>query len=370
MGADWGRYLRLSIFGESHGKGIGMLIDGLPPGIEIDEDLIATDMKRRAPGRDKTATPRKETDQVNILSGLYQGKTTGTPICGLIENNNIRSGDYANVQRVARPGHADYTGFVRFLGANDIRGGGHFSGRLTAPLVFAGSLLRQWLSKSFGIEVAAHVLSIENVEDRKYADDDLNAASFKKLRTLPFPLLDLEKESAMRERVEAARKEQDSVGGTIECAGIHIPAGWGSPFFDSLESNLAHLLFSVPALKGIEFGAGFEMAQWRASKANDPMYFDDKECLYTDSNHNGGINGGISNGMPIVFRVAVKPTPSIAAEQNSIDYCTKANTTISVAGRHDPCIVLRAIPVIEACLLLALGEAALELYGQWGGAKA
>jgi chorismate synthase len=358
MSGNWGRNLRLSIFGESHGAGIGMVIDGLPAGLPVDEGQIATEMARRAPGKDPAATARKEADKVRLLSGVYNGKTTGTPICGLIENTNTRGEDYGNIQTLARPGHADYTGFVRYGGFNDIRGGGHFSGRLTAPLVFAGALARAFLARE-GVEAAAHILSIEDVRERPFRAEDLTGNKLKKLREMSFPVLE-EREEAMRQRIRQAKEEQDSVGGVIECAAVGCPAGWGSPFFDSVESRAASLLFSVPAVKGVEFGAGFEIAAMRGSAANDALCLE-KGQVRTKTNRNGGINGGITNGMPIIVRAAVKPTPSIARPQQTIDYRALEPAEIQVQGRHDPCIVLRAVPVIEAALLLALTECALEI---------
>lgn len=361
MSAIWGRNLRLSIFGESHGKAIGMVVDGLPANISIDKKAIQFDLSRRAPGNDPTATHRKEADRVSIVSGLLNDKTTGAPICGIIENNNMQSKDYENVQSIARPGHADYTGFVRYDGANDVRGGGHFSGRLTAPLVFAGALAREWL-KTQGIEVGAHILSIANISDKAFDSLDIRAEQLKMLQNMSFPLLDERKEYAMRDVVEQARMNEDSVGGVIECAGVGIPAGWGSPFFDSLESVLAHLIFSVPATKGLEFGDGFALTTMRGSESNDPIRVKDGK-VYTTTNKNGGINGGITNGMPVKFCVAIKPTASISQKQESIDYKRNVNETICIHGRHDPCIVLRAVPVIEACLLLALADCALDIQG-------
>lgn len=365
MGANYGRFLRLSIFGESHGAAIGMVVDGLPPNIKIDLADLQFDLSRRAPGNDKTATSRKEPDEICIVSGVLDGKTTGAPICGIIENKNVRSQDYQNIETLARPGHADYTGSVRFQGANDVRGGGHFSGRLTAPLVFAGSLARQWLN-TLGVHVGAHILSISQVEDFAFDPCKVHESQLKDLRKMNFPLLNSHREQSMRTAVEQARLDLDSVGGVIECAAVGVPAGWGSPFFESLESRIAQLLFSVPAVKGVSFGSGFEMAKMRGSQANDAFYVE-RGQIKTRSNHNGGINGGISNGMPITLQAVIKPTPSIAQTQETINNQTLESGEIAINGRHDPCIVLRAIPVIESAMLLGLAESALEMIGQKNG---
>lgn len=359
MSGTWGSNLQLTIFGESHGEGIGMVVSGIPAGMPVDEAAIARDMARRAPGRDKTSTPRKEADAVRILSGVYRGFTTGAPICGVIENTNTRSQDYENIARIARPGHADYTGFVRYGGFNDPRGGGHFSGRLTAPLVFAGALARQWLEKK-GVAVGAHIASVGRVLDERFDPCAVTAQQLFSLQAAQFPLLDPEREAPMREEIEAARLSMDSVGASIECAAVGLPAGWGDPFFDSVESTIASLLFSVPAVKGVEFGEGFGFSAMRGSAANDPMRAEGGKvtCL---SNHNGGLLGGITNGMPLIVRAAIKPTPSIGIEQQSVELLTKENAPLAVRGRHDPCIALRAVPVIEAAVLLGLMERALEV---------
>lgn len=369
MSGTWGRNLKLSIFGESHGLAIGMVVDGLPPNIPIDLEAVQFDLSRRAPGNDPTATKRKESDRIKVVSGLLNGVTTGAPICGMIENNNTRSADYQNIQTIARPSHADYAGFIRYQGGNDIRGGGHFSGRLTAPMVFAGALARQWLLTQ-NTNVGAHILSIGSVAEKNFDACHVDGIQLKKLQTMKFPLLQPEKEILMRDIVEDARMNEDSVGGVIECAASGIPAGLGSPFFDSVESLLAHLVFSVPATKGIEFGDGFDLTTMRGSQANDPIRVSPEQTVFTTTNHNGGINGGITNGMPIVFRVAIKPTASISQWQKSIDYRTMKNENLSVHGRHDPCIVIRAVPVIESCLLLTLAECLLEAKGNRGACRA
>ncbi|HEY5575752.1 MAG TPA: chorismate synthase [Clostridiaceae bacterium] len=352
MSGTWGRNIKFSIFGESHGKAVGITIDGLKPGIEVDLDYIKREMVRRAPGKSELSTQRQEDDSFEILSGLFMGKTTGTPLCAIIRNSGQHSKDYEKTKSLIRPSHADYTGSVKYMGFNDYRGGGHFSGRLTAPLVFAGAVCRQVLEKR-GIIIGSHVRSIGRIEDRGFSLKDIDQDKLQSLRSEGFPVLDAEAGEAMQKAILDARAEQDSVGGVIETAAINLPAGIGDPFFDSLESTLAHLLFSVPGIKGLEFGAGFDITRLRGSEANDEYYVDDgKVSAY--SNNNGGIIGGITNGMPLLFRVAVKPTPSIGRTQRTINIENMNNETIEISGRHDPCIVTRAVPVIEAVTAMAL----------------
>ncbi len=357
MSGMWGNNIRLSIFGESHGNAIGITIDGLPTGFEINMDKVLIEMKRRAPGRSKLSTPRKEDDLPEILSGVFQGKTTGAPLCAIIKNSNTKSKDYSILKDVMRPGHADYSGNIRYDGFNDYRGGGHFSGRITAPLVFAGSICKQIL-ESKGIEVIAHVKSIGSIEDKSFLDNNITKEILDSLKEKELPLIDTSKEKLIREEVAVAASELDSVGGTVECAVLGINAGVGNPFFDSVESTLAQLMFSIPAVKGIEFGKGFDLSKMTGSEANDEFYYDG-DTVKTYSNNNGGILGGITTGMPIVFNTAIKPTSSIFKEQKTININTKENTTLKIEGRHDPCIVQRAIPVIEAVTAIGI----LELIG-------
>jgi len=352
MSGQWGKKVKYSIFGESHGRGIGITIDGLPPGLKLDMDFISGEMQRRAPGRDEFSTKRKEGDKVEILSGYFNGYTTGTPLCGVIFNENQNSKDYDKLKDLARPGHADYTGKVKYEGFNDYRGGGHFSGRITAPLVFAGAVAKQILFDK-EIVIGSHILSIGNAFDSYFDGVNLKIQSLADVLHKDFPVLDDLKGEEMKSIILKAKEETDSVGGIIEVAILNLPCGLGEPFFDSIESNLAQLLFSVPAVKGVEFGMGFEITKLRGSQANDAVYMD-KGSVRTKTNNNGGINGGISNGMPLIFRVAMKPTPSIAKTQNTIDMATCENSEISVTGRHDPCIVLRALPVIEACAAMCI----------------
>ncbi|MBE6063754.1 MAG: chorismate synthase [Clostridium butyricum] len=352
MSGMWGNKLKVSIFGESHGAGIGITIDGLPSGFEINMDEVMKEMARRAPGKSKLSTARKEADIPEILSGFFEGKTTGTPFCAIIRNSDQHSRDYGKLKNLMRPGHADYSGFIKYKGFNDYRGGGHFSGRITAPLVFAGAVCKQIL-ESKGIKIGAHINSIEKVNDKSFFDVELTNELLDIIKEKELPLLSAEKEEEMKNAILEARKDQDSVGGTIECVVLGIDAGIGEPFFDSVESTLAHLMFSVPAVKGIEFGKGFSMSERRGSECNDEYYYDgEKVKAYT--NNNGGILGGITNGMPVIFKVGIKPTPSIAKMQKTIDISKHKDADLVIEGRHDPCIVQRAVPVIEAVTAIGI----------------
>ncbi|MBE6047718.1 MAG: chorismate synthase [Clostridium sp.] len=362
MSAVWGNNLKISIFGESHGGAIGINIDGLPAGVELDLDAIDKEMKRRAPGRSNLATARKEGDVPEIVSGFFEGKTTGTPLCAIIRNSDTRSKDYGKLKDLMRPGHADYTGKIRYGGFNDYRGGGHFSGRITAPLVFAGAICKQVLALK-GIEIGAHIKSIKSQEDKMFDYTDISKETLINLKNMEFPLLDTSKEEDMREVILRAKKDGDSVGGTIECAILGIEAGIGNPFFDSVESTLSHLLFSVPAVKGVEFGLGFDLSKMYGSQSNDDYYYDDNHNVKTKTNNNGGILGGITNGMPIVFSTAIKPTPSISKKQNTINIENEENDELVIQGRHDPCIVQRAVPVIEAVAAIGILDLLKERYG-------
>lgn len=358
MSGMWGNKLKISIFGESHGAGIGITIDGLPSGVEIDFEKILKEMSRRAPGKSKISTARKEGDNPEILSGFFEGKTTGTPLCAVIRNKDQHSKDYGKLKDLMRPGHADYPGFVRYKGFNDYRGGGHFSGRITAPLVFAGAVCKQILDTK-GITVGAHIKSIGEVYDKSFDEIELTKEILDDLKENELPLLCTENEDLMRNSILEARNEGDSVGGTIECTVIGMDAGIGNPFFDSVESTISHLMFSVPAVKGIEFGRGFEMSRLRGSQCNDEYYYDgDKVKTYT--NNNGGITGGITNGMPILFKVCIKPTSSISKKQRTIDITEKKESELVIKGRHDPCIVQRAVPVIEAVTAIGILDLVLD----------
>lgn len=353
MASTWGENIKLSVFGGSHTEAIGVVLDNLPPNEKIDMEKIRVQMARRAPGKDKTATTRLEADEPQVLSGLLNGVTTGAPLAAVIANTNTRSKDYSDLKIHPRPGHADYTASVRYDGANDIRGGGHFSGRLTACLVFAGAVCRQILERR-GITIGAHAYAVGSAKDTPFdpvnvSKDDLNA-----LNTRFFAVNSPKAEEKMRAEIEAARLDADSIGGIIECAAVGVPAGIGSPMFGGIENVFASILYGIPAVKGVEFGAGFDVAHMRGSENNDAFYYDENGLVRTKTNNAGGILGGITTGMPILFRIAVKPTPSIGREQHTVDLVTKTNADLTIHGRHDPCIVPRAIPVAEAAAALAL----------------
>lgn len=354
MSGMWGSKIKLSIFGESHGNAIGITIDGLPAGFSIDMDKIMMEMARRAPGKSSLSTPRKESDIPEILSGYFEGKTTGTPLCAIIRNSNTKSKDYSKLKDVMRPGHADYTGAIRYKGFNDYRGGGHFSGRITAPLVFAGAICKQILEVK-GIIVSAHINSIGKIKDCSFLESDISDELLNSFKEKELPLINTKLEDEMRQEILRARSSGDSIGGTIECAILGVSPGIGDPFFDSVESTLAHLMFSVPAVKGIEFGKGFDISKMRGSEANDEYYLENGN-IKTKTNNNGGILGGITNGMPIIFNVAIKPTASIFKEQKAVNIVTMEETTLCIEGRHDPCIVQRALPVIEAVAAIGITE--------------
>lgn len=362
MSGIWGNNLKLSIFGESHGEGIGIVINGLPCGLKIDFTSIDIEMKRRAPGRNKILSQRKESDLVEIISGYFNNRTTGTPLCAIIRNRDKKSKDYEKIKSILRPGHADYTGYEKYDGFNDHRGGGHFSGRLTAPLVFAGAIAKQILMKD-NIVIGSHVFSIGHIEDENYDLEDVDANTLNKISEKDFPTIDNNKGKEMIELIEKVRLEGDSIGGIIEAAIINLQAGLGEPFFDSVESKLSQLLFSIPGIKGIEFGKGFKIANLKGSQANDEYYIKDGK-IKTLSNNNGGILGGITNGMPIIFRAAIKPTPSISLKQRTVDIEHMENSEVEIEGRHDPCIVPRAVPVVEAVSALAILDLLMEQEGK------
>lgn len=363
MSGQWGKNIKLSIFGESHGNVVGIVIDGLPSGIMLDLEYIHLEMQRRAPGRNKLVTSRKEIDNFEILSGVFNDFTTGAPICAIIRNTNNRSKDYDDMKNLMRPGHADYTGYVKYSGYNDYRGGGHFSGRLTAPLVFAGSICKQILEKRKKIVIGSHIKSIGDVVDNGFDPVDIDIELLQKLSKELLPVINNNKGEAMKKLIEEIREEKDSIGGIIETVVLNLEAGVGSPYFDSLESNLAHMIFSVPGVKGIEFGEGFDISKLRGSKSNDEFYIKDNE-IKTYSNNCGGIQGGISNGMPLLFRTAMKPTSSIGKPQKTVDIGKKENTVIEINGRHDPCIVPRAVPVIDAVTAIVIMDLMIDSEGK------
>ncbi|NJE74643.1 chorismate synthase [Pseudoflavonifractor sp. SW1122] len=341
--------MNYTIFGESHGPAIGVTLTGVPAGLELDWAAIEKDMARRAPGKSPLATARKEADQVQVLSGVFEGKTTGSPLCAMIANTDTRSADYSKTRDLARPGHADYPAHVRYQGFNDYRGGGHFSGRLTAPLVFAGAIAKQILAQR-GITVGAHISSIYGVNDEALEDWD----TLKGVADKDFPVLNDEKGQEMQEAILEAKEDQDSVGGSIECGVFGLPAGYGSPDFgENAEGIFSQYLFAVPAVKAVAFGAGTAFSLMRGSEANDPLYVDEQGQVGAEQNCAGGINGGITNGMPLVFEVTMRPTPSIARTQFTIDMNRMEHAELELQGRHDPCVVPRAVPVIEAAAALA-----------------
>lgn len=342
-----GNTIALTIFGESHGECIGAILDGLPAGFEISLEKLAWEMeKRKAKGT--LSTKRHEADQVRIVSGFFEGRTTGTPLCLLIENTNTRSQDYAALKSRLRPGHADFSAFEKYHGYQDYRGGGHFSGRLTAPVVAAGAICRQILEAK-GVKIATHIQVLHGIEDASFSSHPaLLETQMDALNEAEFPAIDQTQAQAMKAEIEKAAGDLDSVGGVLQSIVTGFPAGIGEPFFDSVESSLSHLLFSVPAVKGVSFGDGFGFADLYGSQANDPLAVDEKGRIRTLTNRNGGINGGITNGMPIVFQTCIKPTPSIYKPQDSVDYATKQAVKLEIKGRHDPAIIHRARAVVDS----------------------
>ncbi len=361
MSGMWGKHISISIFGESHGTGIGIVLSGLPGGIKIDLEYIKREMKRRAPGQNKISTPRKEGDEFEILSGYFNERTTGSPLCAVIYNTNKISKDYDALKYLMRPGHGDYTGYIKYSGFNDHRGGGHFSGRITAPLVFAGALCKQILEKK-EIFIGSHVLSIGHIKENHFDEIKIQGKDLQNLSSKEFPVIEDKVGEEMKKEILKVKEEFDSIGGIIETAIINMDVGIGDPFFDSIESKLSHIVFSIPGVKGIEFGAGFEISKMKGSKANDEFYIEN-EKIKTYSNNHGGILGGISSGMPIIFRTAFKPTSSIGKGQKTIDINNNENTTLNIQGRHDPCIVPRALPVVDAVAAIAILDMIIEKDG-------
>lgn len=349
MSSSYGENLRIHIFGESHGSAVGVTMEGIPAGEAVDLDGLQKFLDRRAPGRNPWSTPRKEADIPEFLSGLREGKTCGTPVTAILRSANTRSGDYDALRDVPRPGHADYTAWVKYGESRDSRGGGHFSGRLTAPLCVAGGICLQLLARQ-GIEVVSRIAAIGGVQD----EGELTASTAAKT----FPTVSDARGEAMRAAIGEARLAGDSLGGVIECAVLGLPAGLGDPMFDGMENRIASAVFAVPAVKGVEFGAGFAAAGLRGSENNDPFSVENGRII-TTSNHCGGILGGITDGMPLTFRTAVKPTPSIARPQQSVNLKTGKIVPLTVTGRHDPCIVPRAVPCIEAAAAIAVYDALL-----------
>jgi chorismate synthase len=353
MKNTFGNNISVTLFGESHGVAIGAVLDGFPAGIPVDEEFIRHQLSLRRPVG-KISTPRQEKDEFKILSGVWNGYTTGTAITIVIENTNTRSSDYESEERAARPGHADYTAHCKYRGYEDYRGGGHFSGRITAALVAVGAIVISAL-RAKGITVGTHICHIHGVYDRGFDNIEEDVLS---LANKEFAVLDDSAADAMKKEITEAKDDNDSVGGVLETAICGLPVGVGEPWFDSLEGVIAHALFSIPGIKGVEFGAGFSAASLYGSENNDPFAMADGKVV-TVSNNCGGILGGISNGMPIIFRVAFKPTPSIYKQQQTVNLAEGTNTTLQIQGRHDPCIVPRAVPVVEAAAAIAIYDTIL-----------
>ena len=348
MSSTYGENLKLSIFGQSHGAAIGMTLDGIPAGLPVDMDALQFFLNRRAPGQNDWSTPRKEADRPEFLSGILDGFTCGAPIAAAIYNKNTRSGDYANLEDCPRPGHADFTAQIKYGGFQDAAGGGHFSGRLTAPLCIAGGLCKQWL-EGMEIRVFAHIAAIAGISDTPF---DPLAPDRDSIQP-DFPVIKPDAGAQMRDAISAAKGDGDSVGGIVECAVTGLPAGVGEPMFGGVESRIAQIVYGVPAVKGVEFGAGFSAANLRGSQNNDDYVISDGQ-IRTVTNNAGGILGGITTGMPLIFRAALKPTPSISRPQQSVDLNDGKVQELIVKGRHDPCIVPRAVPVIEAAAAIAI----------------
>ena len=350
MSSYFGKEIHISIFGQSHAEYIGVTIDGLPAGETVDEEALRAFMLRRAPGRSAESTARREADEPHIICGLHNGRTCGAPLTAIIKNGDTRSKDYDKLRDLPRPGHADLTAEIKYHGFQDVRGGGHFSGRLTAPLCIAGGICAQILARR-GIEIGAHILSIAGINEKKETLDRVKSAQF--------PVLDEAAGERMREAILAAKSEGDSAGGVVECIVTGLPAGAGSPMFGGLESRLSAALFAIPAVKGVEFGSGFGAALMRGSEHNDEIALDGGEIV-TRTNNAGGILGGISDGMPVIFRAAFKPTPSIAKPQRTVSLSAMTEEELCITGRHDPCVVPRAVPVVEAAAAMVMLDVLLE----------
>lgn len=358
MSSSLGQFIKLTLFGESHGESVGCVIDGLPPGLTIDFTHVDTRLNQRRPGNHGLTSQRTETDQYHISSGLYQGKTTGTPLMVSFPNADRRSADYDQIKRVYRPGHADYTGQVKYKGANDPRGGGHFSARLTAPIVFAGAIAEQLLNER-NIHIAGHILSIGKAKSQSLSEFSGYDETLEALDKAPCNLLHGHAEKLLAE-VEKAKQNKDSVGAVVEAAVFGLPVGLGAPFFDTVESRLSYALFAIPAVKGVSFGDGFDYSKKRGSEVVDAFVLDHQGNVKTNANHNGGVNGGITNGMPLLFKCAFKPTASITGKMETLDFESGEMTTLEIEGRHDPCVALRAVPVVKSIAALVILDMMLE----------
>ncbi len=351
-----GDNLTLTLFGESHGEYIGAVLDGIAAGIKVDNDFINYQLAKRRP-QSKIETPRIEMDDYLIVSGVFNGYTTGAPLCILIPNKNIKSKDYETMKNIARPSHADYVAFVKYDGFNDYRGGGHFSGRITAPIVAVGSILIKVLEKK-NIFIGTHILKCGEAEDKEFTG---NALEIKELNKKTFPVID-DIENQITEEILKCAANHDSIGGILQTEIVGLPVGLGEPWFSSVEGKLANAIFSIGGVKGIEFGLGFGFSKVTGSKAKDEFYIEEK-VVKTKTNNNGGINGGITNGMPVVFNTCVKPTPSIGLDQETIDFVEQKNVTLSIAGRHDPAIIRRIAVVIDSITALIIADILVTKYG-------
>lgn len=357
MSSTWGNKIKVSIFGESHGPAVGCVIDGLPSGFEVNfEELEHQLLRRSSKNYQDLSTSRKEIDNYEIISGFKKNITTGTPVCVIFKNKDVKSEFYSENCEIPRPGSVDYTNFRKYGSYYDFRGSGHNSARLTLPLTFAGSISKQLLKRKYGIEISSHIYSLQNIKDTSFNELNLNNKLLEKLSEQAFPVINEDIKNDYLHLIHETKKSGDTLGGVIESAIIGIPAGIGDPIFDGIENKVASIIFGIPAVKGIEFGAGFEIANLKGSQANDEFYFDESAQVKTKTNNSGGILGGISNGMPIIFRVAFKPIPSIAIEQSTINLKTQQNVKIKTEGRHDCCTVLRAVPIIESATALAISD--------------
>jgi chorismate synthase len=352
MSCSFGEKFKITIFGQSHSEAIGVVIDGIPAGTKLDFEKIQKFMSRRAPGQNAYSTKRKESDIPEIISGVVDGVTCGAPLCAIIKNSDTHSGDYEILKKLMRPSHSDFAAYMKYNGFNDVRGGGNFSGRMTAPMCFAGAIAIQLL-ESKGISIGAHISEISGIYDRRFCPTDIDAAQLEKIKENEFPVIDKLCGEKMLAEIENARTQLDSVGGAIECAAIGVKGGIGEPMFDGIENTISRAVFAVPAVKGIEFGNGFDCTKLKGSENNDEFIVNNGKIV-TETNNHGGILGGISSGMPIIFRVAIKPTPSIGKEQNTVNIETNSAEKLVIKGRHDPCIVPRAVPCIEAAAAIAL----------------
>ncbi|MDO4541232.1 MAG: chorismate synthase [Bacillota bacterium] len=358
MSSTFGKNIKCTIFGQSHSPAIGVVIEGLPPGTEIKPERIREFMARRAPGNAPWVTPRKETDAPEIVSGVFNDKTCGVPLCALIHNTDHRSGDYDKIKDIPRPGHADFSGHIKYRGFEDHRGGGHFSGRLTAPLCFAGAITKDILAEK-GIFIGAHIAAIGGIEDKPFDPVNITKEELEMPGKMDFPVQNYKIGDTMTAKIMLAKEKGDSLGGLIEGCAIGLPPGLGEPIFDGLENDLAKAAFGIPAVKGVEFGNGFAAAEKKGSENNDDFIIDNG-TIKTATNNHGGILGGITTGMPLIMRIAIKPTPSISQKQRSVDIRNHEETELTIDGRHDPCIVPRAVPVLESIMAITILDHIIE----------